>query len=68
VQRADDEEETVKKRIATYHAQTKPLVDYYIQWAASGDPRAPHYVNIYGTGSVQHIRDKLFAALAARHS
>lgn len=67
VQRLDDKEETVKKRIATYHAQTKPLIDYYIQWAASGDPRAPHYVNIYGTGSVQHIRDKLFAALAARH-
>ncbi|MBI2295633.1 MAG: adenylate kinase [Betaproteobacteria bacterium] len=67
VQRADDEEGTVKKRIATYHAQTRPLIDYYLQWAASGDPRAPHYVNIYGTGSVQRIRDKLFAALAARH-
>jgi adenylate kinase len=68
VQRADDNEATVLKRIATYHSQTKPLVNYYLDWAASGDPRAPHYVNIYGTGSVEHIRDKIFAALAAKHS
>ena len=67
VQRPDDNEETVLKRIATYHAQTKPLVNYYLNWAASGDPRAPHYVNIYGTGSVEHIRDKIFAALATKH-
>ncbi|MGQ0523822.1 MAG: adenylate kinase [Betaproteobacteria bacterium] len=67
VQRADDNEATVLKRIATYHSQTKPLVNYYLNWAASGDPRAPHYVNIYGTGSVEHIRDKIFAALAAKH-
>jgi adenylate kinase len=65
VQRPDDREETVRKRIATYHAQTKPLINYYLKWAASGDKRAPHYVNIYGRGSVEHIRDKLFAALAA---
>lgn len=67
VQRADDQEETVKKRIATYHSQTKPLINYYIKWASSGDPRAPQYVNIYGRGPVQHIRDKLFAALAVKH-
>jgi adenylate kinase len=66
VQRADDNEETVKKRIATYHSQTKPLVAYYLKWADSGDPRAPKYVNIYGRGSVEHIRDKIFAALAAK--
>jgi len=66
VQRPDDNEETVKKRIATYHAQTKPLVNYYLNWAASGDPRAPKYVNIYGKGSVEHIRDKICAALATR--
>jgi adenylate kinase len=68
VQRPDDDEATVVKRIATYHSQTKPLVNYYLNWAASGDPRAPHYINIYGTGSVQHIRDKIFAALAAKHN
>lgn len=66
VQRADDQEETVRKRIATYHSQTKPLIQYYMHWAASGDPHAPKYVNIYGRGSVEHIRDKLFAALAAK--
>lgn len=63
VQRSDDNEETVKRRIQTYHEQTKPLINYYLSWAASGDPRAPHYVNIYGRGSVQHIRDKIFAAI-----
>jgi adenylate kinase len=68
VQRPDDDERTVLKRIDTYHTQTKPLVNYYLSWAASGDPRAPHYVNIYGTGSVEHIRDKIFAALAAKHT
>ena len=66
VQRPDDNEETVRRRIATYHTQTKPLVNYYLSWAASGDPRAPHYVNIYGTGSVEHIRDKICATLAAK--
>jgi|CXWL01.1.fsa_nt_gi adenylate kinase len=63
VQRSDDNEETVKRRIATYHSQTKPLINYYLSWAASGDPRAPNYINIYGRGSVEHIRDKIFAAI-----
>jgi len=66
VQRADDNEETVNKRIGTYHSQTKPLVAYYLKWAESGDARAPKYVNIYGSGSVEHIRDKIFAALSAK--
>jgi adenylate kinase len=64
VQRVDDNEETVRRRIASYHAVTKPLVNYYLRWAESGDPRAPHYVNLYGRGSIEHIRDKMFAALA----
>ena len=66
VQRPDDNEDTVKRRIASYHEVTKPLVNYYLKWAESGDPRAPKYVNIYGRGSIEHIRDKMFAALA-RH-
>lgn len=66
VQRADDREETVRKRISTYHSVTKPLIQYYMNWAAGGDPHAPKYVNIYGRGSVDHIRDKLFAALATK--
>jgi adenylate kinase len=68
VQRADDNEATVKKRIDTYHSQTKPLVQYYLDWGTSGDPRAPQYVNIYGQGSVEHIRDKIFAALDSHRS
>ena len=66
VRRPDDEPPTVKKRIETYHSQTKPLVNYYLTWAGSGDLRAPRYVNIYGQGSVAHIRDKIFAAIASR--
>ncbi len=62
-QRSDDNEETVMKRIMTYHEQTKPLINYYLSWSASGDPRAPNYVNIYGRGSVEHIRDKMLAAI-----
>ncbi len=64
VQRPDDNEETVMKRIDNYHAMTKPLVNYYLKWAESGDPRGPHYVNLYGRGSIEHIRDKMLAALA----
>lgn len=67
VQRPDDSEETVKRRIATYHSQTKPLIAYYRQWAKSGDARAPRYVSLYGKGSVEQIRDKMFTALAAEH-
>lgn len=66
VQRADDREETVKKRITTYHAQTEPLIDYYVKWAATGDPRAARYVNVNGLGSVEEIRDRMFAALNAK--
>jgi adenylate kinase len=66
VQRPDDKEATVRERIATYHAQTKPLVDYYAKWAASGDAHAPRYVRINGSGPVESIRDQLFAALASR--
>ena len=63
VQRPDDKEETVKERITIYHAQTKPLIDYYLKWAAEGDPRAPRYVRIDGTGTVEAIRDRMFLAL-----
>ena len=65
VQRPDDSEATVAKRIATYHSTTKPLVRYYVDWAARGDSRAPRYVNVKGTGAVDEVRDQLFAALDA---
>ncbi len=63
IQREDDKEETVKKRIAIYRAQTEPLVKYYADWAASGDPKAPKYIRIRGAGKVDEIRDAIFAAL-----
>ncbi|MDH4284939.1 MAG: adenylate kinase [Gallionellaceae bacterium] len=65
VQREDDKEETVKKRLTVYHEQTQPLVAYYSAWAKTGDKRAPKYVRIPGIGSVEAIRDQAFLALAA---
>ncbi len=64
IQRDDDKEETVKNRLAVYHQQTKPLVAYYGDWAASGVGGAPRYVRIAGVGKVEEIRDRIFAALA----
>lgn len=63
IQRADDEEETVKKRLSVYHEQTEVLVGYYGAMAASGDATAPKYVKVNGVGQVEEIRDQLFAAL-----
>jgi adenylate kinase len=65
VQRPDDAEDTVKKRLEVYHDQTKPLVDYYATWAKSGEAHAPHCINIPGIGSVDAIRERIFTALAA---
>lgn len=64
IQRDDDREETVKKRLEVYHSQTQPLTDYYSQWAAGGDRKAPKCVKVSGTGSVEQIRDRAFAALS----
>ena len=64
IQRDDDHEETVKKRLAVYHEQTEVLIGYYNKWAASGQPGAPKYRKIEGVGPVEAIRDKVFAALA----
>jgi adenylate kinase len=66
VQRPDDVEDTVIKRLNVYHDQTKPLVDYYNAWASSGEKNAPLYINIPGVGNVEAIRDKIFSALAVR--
>lgn len=65
VQRPDDHEDTVRRRLETYHAQTKPLVDYYLGWAKSGQPGAPRYAKVQGTGSIEEIREKVFAAIDA---
>jgi adenylate kinase len=66
IQRDDDREETVKHRLAVYHAQTKPLIDYYQRWAASGDARAPKVRRVAGEGSVAAIRDNALAVLRTR--
>src|SRR2546423_5788676 len=63
VQRDDDREDTVRKRLEVYRQQTRPLVDYYGKWAASRDAKAPQYRKISGTGPVDEIRARVFAAL-----
>ena len=65
VQRADDQEETVKKRLEVYSAQTRPLVDYYSAWAKADPATAPKYRAISGTGSVEDITARAFAALTS---
>lgn len=64
IQREDDAEATVRKRLDVYHQQTRPLVDYYGQWAATGDAAAPHCRKISGVGSVDQITAAAVAALA----
>jgi adenylate kinase len=64
IQRDDDKEATVRKRLDVYHAQTKPLVDYYARWSASGDTNAPRHRKISGLGSVDDITARALAALA----
>jgi adenylate kinase len=63
IQRDDDREETVKKRLEVYQSQTRPLVDYYARWAATGDAQAPAYRKIDGTGTVEQITQRALRAL-----
>ena len=63
VQREDDKEETVRKRLAVYHTQTEPLIAYYSEWAASGDPQAPKCRKVSGVDSVEAVRGACLAAL-----
>jgi adenylate kinase len=63
IQRDDDREETVRRRLDIYHEQTEPLIGYYSKSAANGDRGAPAYVRIEGVGKVEEIRDRIFAAL-----
>ncbi len=64
IQRDDDKEATVLNRLSVYKAQTRPLIDYYSQWAATGDAAAPRYRKISGTGSVDEITARALAALS----
>ncbi len=65
IQRDDDKEATVRKRLQVYQEQTRPLVDYYGQWAESGAPDAPRYNRISGTGTVDEITARVMHALGA---
>jgi len=65
IQRDDDREETVRKRLSVYHEQTEPLIDYYKKWESSGKSNAPKYIRIEGVGKVDVIRDSIFSALNA---
>jgi adenylate kinase len=64
IQREDDKEETVRKRLDVYHQQTRPLVDYYGKWAATGDAAAPQCRKISGVGSVDDITTRALEALS----
>ena len=63
IQRDDDREETVRKRLEVYRAQTRPLIEYYDKWAATGDPKAPRCRRFSGSGSVEEIKQRAFRAL-----
>ena len=63
VQRDDDKEETVKKRLDVYHDQTEPLIDYYKKWEGTGEAAAPKYCHIEGVGSLEDITKQIFTAL-----
>ncbi len=63
IQRDDDQEETVRKRLDVYHSQTEPLIDYYKKWESSRETAAPKYIRIEGVGKVEEIRDRIYSAL-----
>ena len=63
IQRDDDQEDTVRKRLEVYHEQTEPLIDYYKKWESSGESAAPTYIGITGVGKVKEIRDRIYTAL-----
>ena len=63
VQRDDDSEQTVRHRLDVYESQTRPLVEYYSSWAASGESEAPKYRKISGVGSVEEIKQRILDAL-----
>ncbi len=63
VQREDDKEETVRKRLQVYHSQTAPLIDYYSAWADQGGDKAPRYIKVDGVGEMAEIRDQIVRGL-----
>ena len=65
IQREDDKEETVRKRLEVYRQQTRPLVDYYSRWSTQGDREAPRYARVDGSGTVDEITARVMGALNA---
>ncbi len=63
IQREDDREETVRKRLETYHLETEPLIRFYRDWENQGDPAAPRYIQINGMGTVEQVRERILTAL-----
>ena len=67
IQRDDDKEETVRKRLQVYNDQTRPLVEYYSTWATQNNPadnaKAPAYRKVCGTGNDDDITASIFAEL-----
>lgn len=66
IQREDDKEETVKKRLEVYQNQTAPLINYYKLWAQSNEADAPRFHSILGTGNVDDVFQKIVNALEAK--
>jgi len=66
IQRPDDLQGTVKDRLSVYHKQTKPLVEYYMSWAKQADKKAPVYVTVDGQGSLNDIKNAIFASLTVQ--
>ncbi|MDP2132129.1 MAG: adenylate kinase, partial [Sulfuritalea sp.] len=64
IQRDDDKEDTVRKRLSVYHSQTQPLIEYYSTWSASDARDAPKHRRVSGVGSLDAIKSAVFAALA----
>lgn len=64
IQRDDDKEETVKKRLGVYHSQTRPLIEYYSKWSAGGAKGAPKHRKVSGIGSLESIKAAVFSALS----
>lgn len=65
IQRDDDKEETVRRRLLVYHEQTEPLIEYFSAWAKQGGEGAPSYIKVEGVGGVEEIRDQILSALDA---
>lgn len=63
VQRADDQDDTARKRLGVYYEHAGAITEHYLDWSASGDPRAPKYVRIDGSGSIREVGDRLFDVL-----